>query len=134
MKKGIFLALMVLGFSSFSNAAPDVTSLVCRGDYKYLSASLSFNTKAGTVAHLRDNYDSAPGVTIEGIGRYGLPCKKIGNAIVCEGRWAIVKTPLKVVFTEDEEGNISATFNRSSMWDNETVTNPCQVRLPKTSE
>jgi hypothetical protein len=135
MKKCLLLSLMVLSFTSFSHADPKVPTLVCRGSYKYLNASLSFSTKAGTVAHLRDGYDSAPGVTIEGIGRYGLPCKNDANAIVCEGRWALgEKAPVKIVFAKDKDGNISATFNRSSLWDNETVTYPGQFRLPKTSE
>lgn len=135
MKKSLLLALTVLGFTSFSYAAPEVTSLICKGDDKinWISASLILGTQWGSVAYLGDNYDSAQNPNPEPNGRYAMECATVGNSVTCVGQWATARKPAKVVFTEDASGNVSATFARSPNYGGKVVTFPCKLaeQLPE---
>jgi hypothetical protein len=129
MKKCLLLALTVLGFTSFSYAAPE-TLLTCNGDGKidWIGASLILGTQWGDVAYLADNYDSAQNPNPKPNGRYGMKCRTEGTSIECVGQWATARKPAKVVFTTDEAGNVSATFARSPFRGSEVVTFPCIVK------
>jgi hypothetical protein len=131
MKKYLLLTLAVVGFTSFSYAAPqERISLHCGGNELPYAALLDINGKWGTIALMVDNYDTAQHSTPERDGTLGLKCQETGNSTECVGVWAWEHKPAKVVFTKDDAGNVSATFARSPYYGGEIVTLACVAHPP----
>ena len=121
MKKSLLLSLAVLGFTSFSYAAPMATVISCHGIDELGAVGAFLVLGAQTSANLVDNYDTA---------HRRMTCKKAGPAIECAGNWQFKNAPAKVVFTKDAAGNVSASFARSPFYGGETVTLACDHGKP----
>jgi hypothetical protein len=124
MKKCLLFTLTVLGFTSISHALPRSIVLSCDSEVRGVGASLQTDSEFGIVAFLSDIYDSAQSTTAKP-NLLGLECNEVGTSVECEGTWMHGRGQAKVIFTTDTSGNVSATFNRSSIRGGEVVSIAC---------